>query len=335
LDKFYACEEENPGKIASHKGLIIMDHTQKASHPEPSARARELVRGAYDLHVHTGPDLLPRSASDLELAYRCRELGLAGFAIKSHYIPSTPRAAVVRALVPEITALGSVVLNAAIGGINPVAVEIAARAGARIVWMPTFDGVNEMSGHASFPPGVKPPQWARLQQEMREQGIRSEPVRVVDENGAVLPEVTTVLRLIARHRMVLSTGHLSRDEIFSVVAAAQAEGVRDIIITHPDYPTQNLSAEDQSELAQQGAWLERCFAPSYSGKVPWARMFANIRATGPAHSFLATDLGQPDNPPIENGLALMVDQFLAAGFPENEIYQMVVVNTCRLATGEA
>lgn len=312
-----------------------MDTKNKVGHAEPSRRARELVRGAYDLHVHTGPDLLPRSASDLELAYRCREVGLAGFAIKSHYIPSSPRAAVVRALVPEITALGSVVLNAAIGGINPVAVEIAARAGARIVWLPTFDGVNEMSGHTSFPQGVKPPQWARLQQELREQGVSTEPVRVIDENGAILPEVKTVLSLVARHKMVLATGHLSRNEIFAVVTAARTAGVQDIIITHPDYPAQNLSQEDQRDLAEQGAFLERCFAPSYSGKVPWERLLSNTRATGVAHTFFATDLGQPDNPPIEDGLALMVDQFLAGGFPEDEIHQMVVGNTRRLATGEA
>lgn len=312
-----------------------MDQKNKAGHAEPSARARELVRGAFDLHVHTGPDLLPRSASDLELAYRCRELGLAGFAIKSHYIPSAPRAAVVRALVPEVTALGSVTLNAAIGGINPVAVEIAARAGARIVWMPTFDGVNEMSGHTSFPPGVEPPQWARLQQEMREQGIRSDPVRVLDEQGEILPEVRNVLRLIARHKLVLATGHLDRDEIFAVVAAARNEGVGEIIITHPDYPAQNLSAKDQNALVQQGAWLERCFAPSYSGKVPWERLFAQVRATGVENSFLSTDLGQPQNPPIADGLALMADQFLAGGFTEGEVHQMAVVNTRRLATGEA
>jgi hypothetical protein len=312
-----------------------MKNVAKPNYPLPSARARKLVRGAYDLHVHTGPDLLPRSATDLELAYRCRELGLAGFAIKSHYIPSAPRAAVVRALVPEVAAIGSVTLNAAIGGINPVAVEIAARAGARFVWLPTFDGVNEMSGHTSFPPGVKPPQWARLQQELHEQGVRSEPVRVVDENGAVLPEVNTVLSLVARHKLVLATGHLSRDEIFAIVSAARTAGVRDIIITHPDYPSQNLSQEDQRDLARQGAFLERCFAPSYSGKVPWERLLANIRATDPAHSFLATDLGQPENPPIEDGLALMVDQLLAGGFSEAEIHRMAVVNTRYLATGEA
>lgn len=137
----------------------MSNNTQKeAKHPQPSARARDLVRGAYDLHVHSGPDLLPRSASDLELAYRCRELGLAGFVIKSHYVPSAPRAALVRSLVPEVAAIGAVTLNAAIGGINAVAVEIGAREGARFVWMPTFDSANEMSGHAALPPGTKQPQ---------------------------------------------------------------------------------------------------------------------------------------------------------------------------------
>ena len=70
------------------------------AHARPSSHARALVRGAYDLHVHTGPDLLPRSASDLELARRCQDVGLAGFVIKSHYVPTSARAKYVRSLVP-------------------------------------------------------------------------------------------------------------------------------------------------------------------------------------------------------------------------------------------
>lgn len=310
-----------------------MDTRAEYRHPQPSARARDLVRGAYDLHVHTGPDLMPRSASDLELAYRCREVGLAGFVIKSHYVPTAPRAALVRAIVPDVHVLGSITLNSAVGGMNTMAVEIAAREGARIVWMPTFDTVNEMFGHLSHLPVEKRPQWARLQQELREQGVQSEPVRVVDEEGRVLPEVQGVLRSIAAHDLVLATGHLDRDEIFAVVEAALAAGVRQIVVTHPDYPAENLSIEDQLALAQRGAWLERCFTTPYTGKMSWEQMCANIRAVGPAYSFLSTDLGQPTNPPIEDGLALMADQLLVAGFSEAEIYTMVVTNTIRLATG--
>jgi hypothetical protein len=198
--------------------------------------------------------------------------------------------------------------------------------------MPTFDGANEMSGHVALPPGTKQPQWARLQQELREQEVKSGPIAVLDEDGQMLPEVRSVLRAIAKHDLVLATGHLGRDEIFAIVAAALDEGVRHIIITHPDYPTQNLSIEDQRDLAERGAWLERCFAPSYSGKVPWERMFERIHAVGPEHSFLATDLGQPDNPPIEDGLPLMADLLLEGGFTEEEIVTMAVTNTVRLAT---
>lgn len=303
-------------------------------YPQPSARARDLVRGAYDLHVHTGPDLLLRSASDLELARRCREVGLAGFVIKSHYVPTAPRAALARAVVPGVHVMGSIVLNSAVGGMNTMAVEIAAREGARIAWMPTFDTYNEMFGPPSRLPLEKRPQWARLQQEMREQGVQSEPVRVVDENGLVLPETQSVLRAIAAHDLILATGHLNRNEIFAVVEAAQAAGVRQIIVTHPEYPAENLSAEDQLALGQRGVWLERCFTTPYTGKVAWEQMYANIRASGPEHSFLSSDLGQPTNPPIEDGLALMADQLLAAGFSEEEIYTMAVTNTVRLATGK-
>lgn len=311
-----------------------MSIQQEANHPVPSDLARELVRGAFDLHVHTGPDLLVRSATDLELAHRCRERALAGFVIKSHYVPTSARAKTVRSLMPDIVVLGSVTLNAAIGGMNPVAVEIAAREGARFVWMPTFDSLNEMSGQRELPPGAQPPQWAKFQQELRAQGVKNDPVRVVDEQGALLPEVETILATIARHQLVLATGHLGRDEIFTLVDAAFAAGVKDVVITHPEFPSQNLSTEDQLALATRGALLEHCFVTAYSGKVSWERMFANIRATGPAHSFLSTDLGQPDNPPIEDGLALMVDRLLAADFSEEEIHQMVVVNTRHLATGE-
>jgi hypothetical protein len=258
---------------------------------------------------------------------------LAGFVIKSHYVPTAARAALIRSIVPDVHALGSLTLNSAIGGMNTMAVEIAAREGARIVWMPTFDTINEMYGHLSHLPVAKRPQWARLQQELRDQGVKSEPVRVVDEERRVLPEVRSVLRSIAAHDLVFATGHLDRDEIFAVVEAAREEGVRQIIVTHPEYPAQNLSVEDQLALARRGAFLERCFTTPYTGKISWEQMYANIRATGPEHSVLSTDLGQPTNPPIEDGLALMVDQFLEAGFSEEAIHTMVVTNTVRLATG--
>ena len=42
---------------------------------------RELIQGAYDLHVHTAPDVLPRRLDDFEMAQRVMDSGMAGFAM--------------------------------------------------------------------------------------------------------------------------------------------------------------------------------------------------------------------------------------------------------------
>ncbi|HKO28198.1 MAG TPA: DUF6282 family protein [Solirubrobacteraceae bacterium] len=300
--------------------------------PRPSDRARELLRGAYDTHMHISPDVVERKIDDITLARRFAELGMDGFVLKSHYGSTAERAAVVRAAVPECNALGAIALNRAVGGINPLAVEIAAREGARTVWLPTVDSVNE-SHEREAPPGAKVPVWVKLQLDLREQGIEIPPVPVVDENdGTVLPELREVLGVIARHNMLLATGHLSRDEIFAVVDAALEQGVRDIVITHPEFPSQDLSAADQKQLADKGALLERCFTTPHTGKVTWERWIENIRAAGPEHSVLSTDLGQVFNPAVEDGMGLMVDRLLEAGFEDEEVYVMAVVNT-RIVAG--
>ena len=301
------------------------------SNETPSQRARELLRGAYDTHMHISPDVVERKIDDITLARKFAELGMDGLVLKSHYGSTAERAAVVRAAVPGMNALGAIALNRAVGGVNPLAVEIAAREGARTVWLPTVDSVNE-SHEREAPPGAKVPVWVKLQLELREQGIEIPPVPVVDPgDGTVLPELREVLAMIARHNMLLATGHLSRDEIFAVVDAALEEGVRDIVITHPEFPSQDLSVEDQQALADKGALLERCFTTPHTGKVTWDRWIENIRATGPEHSVLSTDLGQVFNPPVEDGLALLADRHLAAGFTEEEVRMMAVENTRRLA----
>jgi hypothetical protein len=298
---------------------------------QPSDRARELVRGAYDTHIHIAPDLVERQITDIQLARRFKQLGLAGFILKSHYQSTAARAAVVREAVPGVHALGAIALNRAVGGLNCVAVEIAAREGARTVWFPTVSSVNEQREVLAANPGDNVPVWVELELELREQGIHPEPVAVMGENGGLVPEAREVLAIIARHDMVLATGHLSRDEIFALVDGGFAAGVRDIVVTHPDFPSQDLSVEDQRELAGRGALIERCFTTPHTGKTTWERVIEATRAVGADHTVWSTDLGQVFNPPVEDGLALMADRFLDAGFSEEEIRVMAVDNTLRVA----
>jgi hypothetical protein len=292
------------------------------------------VRGAYDLHVHVAPDVVERRISDVQLARRFQELGLAGFVLKSHYTSTAERARAVAEAVPGVEVLGGISLNRSVGGLNAVAVEIAAREGARTVWFPTVSAVNEQSEVLAARPGANVPVWARLELELRAQGLVPASVPVVDEGGDLLPEAREVLSVIARHDLILATGHLSRDEIFALVDGAREAGVRHVVVTHPEFPSQRVPILDQCALAERGAFLERCFTTPHTGKVSWERVLEASRAVGAGRTVWSTDLGQTSNPPVEDGLALMADRFLEAGFSEEEVHTMAVTNT-RLLAGAA
>src|SRR5919198_4705575 len=189
------------------------------NHPIPSERARELVRGGYDPHIHIAPDVVERRISDVQLAQRFLDVGLAGFGLKSHYTSTAERARVVSEAVPGIHVIGAITLNRAVGGLNPTAVEIAAREGARIVWFPTVSSENEEHEVLAADPNGNVPVWVRFELELREAGVVPAPVPVVDGTGALVEAAHAVLAVIARHDLVLATGHLSRDEIFVLVDA--------------------------------------------------------------------------------------------------------------------
>jgi hypothetical protein len=296
-------------------------------HPVPSDRARDLVRGGYDTHIHIAPDVVRRRVTDIQLAKRFAELGLAGFGLKSHYTSTAERARTVSEAVPEVDTIGTITLNRAVGGMNPVAVEIAAREGARIVWFPTVSSENEQHEVLAADPDGKVPVWVRFELELRRSGVEAAPVPVVDAGGALVDEARAVLEVVARHDLVLATGHLSRDEVFALVDAAAEAGVRRIVVTHPEFPSQRIGIEDQVALADRGALMERAFTTPYTGKCAWEQVFAATRAVGPERTVWSTDLGQVFNPPVEDGLAIMADRFLAAGFDEEEIRTMAVENT--------
>jgi hypothetical protein len=298
---------------------------------QPTERARVLVQGAYDLHIHVAPDVPPRRIDDVTLARRFSEVGLAGFALKSHYTSTAERAQIVSGLVPGVEVIGTLALNQAVGGMNALAVEIAVREGARIVWMPTVDSPAETAGRTEPKPGDKVPQWARLQHELRELGLGVEPVHVTGGDGSLLPETRDVLRAIARHGLVLATGHLGRDDTFAVVDAALEEGVSEIVITHPEFPCQDFSLKDQRELAARGCLLERCLSTPLSAKTTWEHVFDGVRAVGVERTLFSSDCGNPDYPPVEDGLALWADRLLGAGFDEDEVREMIVGQSRRLA----
>src|SRR5581483_10956298 len=139
--------------------------TARATSSSVSDTAWAAIEGGYDLQVHVAPDVIERRIDDIGLAHEFLGRRLKGFVLKSHYIPTAERAKVVTRAVSGIEAYGAITLNHAVGGLNPVAIEIAGRSGAKIVWMPTVDAENETAGRIDGP-SAKLPFWAKIQREL-------------------------------------------------------------------------------------------------------------------------------------------------------------------------
>ena len=100
------------------------------------------VSGAVDLHVHCGPEGIPRRYDAVSLARHARESGLAGAVVKSH-MAATGSWAQMAHRVTGFRLHGSVALNHYVGGINPAAVRGALGPSEdgepylKVVWLPT------------------------------------------------------------------------------------------------------------------------------------------------------------------------------------------------------
>lgn len=294
-----------------------------------SDAAWNALQGAYDLQVHVGPDVIARRIDDIDCAKEFLARGMKGFVLKSHYIQTGERAQVVTKAVAGSKVFGAVTLNHSVGGLNPVAVEIAGRTGCKIVWMPTVDAQNETAGRLDG--GTqKLPFWAKIQRELAAEGIAPPPLSVVDESGRVEESARRCLERIATHNMILATGHLGRREIFALVRTAKEMGLKKVLVTHAEFPSQRLTGAEQKELADMGATIEHCFTTTYTAKATWEEAFANIRTTGVSRTVVSTDLGQTINPPVAEGFGMFAQKLLDAGFSPADVRTMAVTNPTRL-----
>ena len=289
-----------------------------------------LLKGAYDLHVHSAPDVLPRKMDDMEMAQRIVDNEMAGYAIKSHYFCTAERAEIIKKIFPKCRAIGAITLNSSVGGINPIAVEMAARSGAKIVWFPTCDSAHEVAHVFNGDPNKKLPYWAQIVIQMREAGIKSPSITIL-ENGKIKKEVYEVLDVIAAHNMILATGHISHEEAFALVDAAVERKVGRIVITHADFPTTFYTEEEQSVFIRKGAYIEHCFTTWATGKSDFATVVRQIRAAGPDRVILSTDLGQKDALYPDEGLREFARRLIKEeGLAETDVQKMIVHNPAHL-----
>jgi hypothetical protein len=277
-----------------------------------TALPAQTLTGVIDIHVHSDPDSVPRSIDAIDLARLAKSRGMRALVLKNHYESTASLAYVVRKEVPGIEIFGGIDLNRTVGGVNPAAVErmtMMKGGWGRVVWMPTFDAENQV----------------RYSKEDR-------PFIRVSRNGELLPEVRDVIALIAKHHLVLATGHSSADEALLLVREARRQGVEHIVVTHAMLAPVLMTIPQMKEAAGLGAYIEFVYnALIGPNKSFTMQQYASaIRAVGINSSILSSDLGQAGNPLHPDGLAVFFAGLKQQGFTNGEIGRMSKTNPAKM-----
>lgn len=288
-----------------------------------------LLQGAYDIHVHCTPDVIPRAQDLMALAQVAHRAGLAGIGLKDHTTSTVGRAYALNGLYPTGPRFFSTLaLNPPVGSLNPVAAESALRAGVDVIYFPTYGARHHVEVWGAGQPPTAFPLPAGDYQG----------VTILDETGQPKAECATILQLIARHDAVLATGHLSPTESLALLKLAGESGVKRMVVTHASESVTAMTSDQQREAIALGAMIEHCFfavTDSCPDAIPLEKIRDQIRDVGVSNVILSSDLGQVANRPPVAGFAHYLERMRRLGFADDEMRVMIVDNPRRLLAERA
>ena len=255
---------------------------------------KNLLKGFIDTHIHTSPDIKPRILNDIEAACEAKHEKMGAIVIKSH-VESTAGRAQIAEKISKFKVIGGVCLNSSVGGLNPDTVKTTSELGGKIIWFPTISAPH---------------------------------IPINYEN------IESILNIIAEKELVLATGHLKPNDIFSLLDHAKSLKIEKILINHPLTGVVGATIEEQREMSKQ-AYLEHCFVAcmeKHDNLDP--KVIADaIKEVGPEKCIMATDFGQAHNPLPVEGMKIFVNTMIQCGIKHKDISKMCILNPSKLFLG--
>jgi hypothetical protein len=310
------------------------DRLYPADERKPLDLEDRLLQGAIDLHAHAYPEFslkMRGRVTEIEWARLARSAGMRAIVMKSQVFPTVERALMTRQVVAGLEIFGGITLNHTIGGLNPMAVEVAAELGGKVVWMPTWGSKNDLS-HSRF-------YLTRMSQYIRSAAAAvpgpEEGIEIV-AGGKLKPVVAEIIQIARDHGMAISSGHISVAESLVLVEACVQAGVP-FCLAHPFSRSVGASIEQQKEIAQRGGFIEHCFitAMPMHQRLELKMIVEAIAAVGAEQTVLTTDAIQTWNPPPPELLRMYVASLLHLGIDESAIRRMIQINPAKILGLEA
>lgn len=283
-------------------------------------RAKELIPGSIDFHIHSGPDIFPRLMNDIEIAEQAKAARMRAVLLKSH-IECTAARASIASTITSFPIFGGLTLNYAVGGLNPEAVKYALMMGAKEIWMPTIDAEHYLKAVDNVP------LFANLIKS------NSKGISIINDDRALKDEVKEIIELIAEADVVLATGHISVEEAMILVTEAKKGGVKKFVVTHPLSPIEGYTTDEMKEIVNRGATLEHVIndiTNQMKTPISPSDIADAIRAVGAENTIMSTDSGQTINPAPVTSMENFIYEMLKLDIKETDIIIMTRNNPAKM-----
>lgn len=286
---------------------------------------QEIIQRAVDVHVHIGPEIIPRkyTAGSLNDSERGK---IAGMVLKNHFYSTMPFIQEVEQL-PDLQLFGGLVLNNAVGGLNAEAIYATSLLSKRsfMVWLPTINAEQFLT-NSEF---ELAPEWIKQKNFSARKANNVLPVRIC-KDGKIVPAIHEVLQMIKKTDSVLATGHISWRESVLIIKQARKIGLKKIIVTHPIYQRIDMPLSVQEELASYGCFIEQSYSMFAIDSIPIEKIVNQIKAVGSQSIILSSDVGQPFSPSPSEALYRFAELLIKNGITEKELEEMLVGNPKKL-----
>ncbi len=292
-------------------------------------KINDIVQRSIDMHVHVGPEVIPRKYTAATLA-KLEAGRIRGAVLKNHFYATSTFSQEVEA--PNIELYGGLALNFAVGGLNPDAISAAASITDKpiVVWLPTISADNFLTKSKY----EIAPEWCSGKNIKPRKASSIQGIRMTTKSDRLTAKAKMTIRAIKSVDAVLATGHISWQESRAVIKYAQSIGQNKIIVTHPIYQKIAMPLAIQKELIGLGAYMEICYSMFSIDGIAVKEIVEQIRELGPTGLIISSDVGQVSSLSPSQSLKNFCKLLLKEKIPVEWLETMLVMNPVKLLNSE-
>jgi hypothetical protein len=269
------------------------------------------LEGMYDLHIHPAPSIQKRKFTALEALGLANKEKMAGVLFLDHTYNTTTVAATTNEMGFHAKAYGCIMLNEAVGGLDPSVAEIALALGTTQIQMPTYSSKAHQDAYGD-------------DQKIFPYKKRAKPIYILDEKGRLITAIEEILGLVKGTDAFIGSGHLSPMEVDALVKRIKELGLKfvanSVSTDMPGYPI-----EAQKRWAGDNVFMEHDYMTITEvphKTTPISVVVDQIRAVGAERCVIGTDAGNMKLPDNVGAMRDFVSRLLEAGITDKEINLM-------------